>query len=287
MEVPNHALNTRNRQQNFDAYVKNHPDTTVFSLSCIYESVWRFFAKENGLRCLPPPLIINHTRNYPRDDEYYSAAMFNTGYARVVYGDYYGLSDVPKTVFSHIYEIQFYTKAFYRRINSMCGRKCIDDVPIIEIAHLIFHELFHFLDHMNMSVALMDAYDSDPDTMRKFISEYLNKDRDITGKNEQYTEQRAFALLQQYVHSQFEDDLHLVFGGPAYQFMYARGKYAHYLSAIAFFECIKLDNALTYQNLSAEELELLADNASQAVTDMSNIHQQLTGNKRLRFVIID
>lgn len=287
MEVPYHALNHRNRVQNFDSYVQKHPDAVMLSLSSIYESVWRFFAKENNLKCLPPPVIINHTRKYPQDNEYFSTAMFNTGYARVLYGDFYGLANVPKTVFSHIYEIQFYTKAFRRHMNTLCGCRCVDSVLVVEIAHFLFHELFHFLDHMNMTIALIDAYDTDPETMKTIISAYLNKDRSLVSNDEQYTERRAFIMLEKYVRSQFEDDLHLTFGGPAYQFMYTRGKFMNYLSVIAFLECLKLDNAVMYETLTEEEMIPLAENALQATTDMAEIHHWMTNKRTIKFVIVD
>lgn len=292
MTPPEHALNRKNRSQQFTKYIEKHPDTITITASNLYEITWRYFSNRYNLECLPPPLIVNHTSQYPKiNDDFYTVMMFNTAYASVERGDFYGLTDVYKNVLPHIHEIQFYTRAFRRSIRDHFDNRLNLYTINLFIIHYYIHELHHFMDHLNETVAMQKAYYADKDKMGELIQKHCQQNHELyessdaesaRNRMEWENEQRALESFEDFIRNfLYGDDLGYQYGSEAWEFLVRRK--ANYAEALTVLEYTKAEAKSIYDDLSDTERTDIDDQLEKLTMQLASFNDY----KKTRFVIVD
>lgn len=289
MKLPTHALNKKNRSQLFTWYRTIHPDAKILSASAIYECVWRWFADDNNLKCLPPPLIVNHTGRFIKSGTYSSVSMFATAYGATSFGDYYGLTYVPKRLFPHLHEIQLYTKAFRKYIHAEFFDRVSFYVLTTILVHFLIHELHHFRDCLNDTLRMDAAVLADDDkTMGELIQQYLDHQKRQSGGDEALlnadeldVEERALADTERFINAfiRDEDDPICTYGTQEY-FDLANQEYAE---ALVLLERMKLESKSIYAPISDAERNELSRRITELTSTLANFNEY----KKTRFVVID
>lgn len=273
---PDHILNQHKINPTHTELREKYPERSIISLTYTYQLFWKYVRQAKHLECLPPPLIVDNTKNYPKGkteigEPVWCPAFFNTSHAYTNWEDV-GDTRYPLTLDIVNYEIRVYTRALTRDINFRFLRhgRCSDMLVILHCVHIMSHEMCHFLtalDHQNT------AYDTKDEVERKkFIHEWY-RSIDFQTNEDQLREEcenesMAIDLTSDFLYDCFDDDIRMRAHGPMFEFLKRSGQFTLYRLAALFIEYIQVNWDIDYNPKckNRDELKIYREDLVQEMT---------------------
>lgn len=276
IKQPDHILNQHRLNPTHSELREKYPERSIISLTYTYRTFWKYIRRAKHLKYLPPPLIVDNTKNYPKGktevgNTVWCPAFFNTSHA---YTDWENTGDMnyPLTLDIVNYEIRIYMRALTRDINYRFLRhgRCPDMLAVFHCVHIMSHEICHFLTALDRQNKVYDT--EDKAEQKEFIHKWY-RSIDCQTAEEQALEEcenesMAIDLTSDFLYDCFGDDMRMRAHGPMFEFLKRFEQFTLYRLAALFIEFIQVNWDIDYNPRckNRDELRIYRENLVQEMT---------------------